>query len=47
MNTHHLIPRMVCAPFNWVNDYVKSARNSKKIKQQYLSKGEVNEAAAA
>lgn len=47
MNTHHLIPRMVCAPFNWVNDYVKSARSSKKIKQQYLSKGEVNEVAPA
>lgn len=44
MNTHHLIPRMVCAPFNWINDYVKATRGSNKIKQ-YQSKGEVTEVA--
>ena len=41
MNTHHLIPRMVCAPFVWINDYFKASRSSNKSKQQYQSKGEV------
>ncbi len=30
MNTHHLIPRMICAPFVFVKDFIREARGPEK-----------------